>query len=82
MVLNTLLVLEMCIRDSSYQAYCIKKTNNGALFKASEVETGKINYNGSIYIHEYKITDEGFKLPTTNPAYINNACLLYTSRCV
>lgn len=43
------------------------------MFKASEVETGKINYNGSIYIPEYKITDEGFKLPTTNPAYINNA---------
>lgn len=58
---------------NSYQAYCIKKTNTGALFKASEVETGKINYNGSIYIPEYKITDNGFELPTTNPAYINNA---------
>lgn len=58
---------------NNYQAYCAKTNNNVGLFKASEVETGNVNYNGSIYVPEYKITSSGYELPSTNPAYINDA---------
>lgn len=61
---------------NSYQAYCAKNETNASLFKASEVETGKVNYNGSIYIPEYTITSNGYILPSTNPAYINNSSIV------
>lgn len=61
---------------NSYQAYCAKNETNASLFKASEVETGKVNYNGSIYIPEYTITSNGYVLPSTNPAYINNSSIV------
>lgn len=61
---------------NNYQAYCAKNGVNASLFKASEVETGKVNYNGSIYVPEYKITSNGYILPSTNPAYINNSSIV------
>ena len=61
---------------NNYQAYCAKNGVNASLFKASEVETGKVNYNGSIYVPEYKTTSNGYILPSTNPAYINNSSIV------
>lgn len=64
---------------NSYQAYCAKNGVNTSLFKASEVETGKVNYNGSIYVPEYKITSGGYVLPSTNPAYIDNSSVVVSN---
>jgi hypothetical protein len=64
---------------NNYQAYCAKTYDNLALFKASEVEVGNINYNGSIYVPEYKITSNGYSLPSTNPAYINDAGIVVSN---
>uniref|UniRef100_A0AAU8MHD5 Stabilization protein n=1 Tax=Geladintestivirus 4 TaxID=3233136 RepID=A0AAU8MHD5_9CAUD len=64
---------------NNYQAYCAKTYEKTALFKASEVEVGKVNYNGSVYIPEYLITDKGYVLPSTKPAYINNANIIVSN---
>lgn len=57
---------------NNYQAYCASTSSDKSLFKASEVETAACNYNGSIYIPEYKITSNGYDYPKTKPDYINN----------
>lgn len=47
--------------------------NSKVLIRASDVETGKVNYNGNLFIPEYIITDGNAKYTSEVAGYIRNS---------
>lgn len=64
-----------------YQAIVDKNDiNSKVLFRASEVETGKVNYNGSLFIPEFIIKDGTPNYTDEVPAYIKNSNIMVSNK--
>ena len=66
---------------TTYQAIVDKNDiNSKVLFRASEVETGKVNYNGSLFIPEFIIKDGTPNYIDEVPGYIKNSNVMVSNK--
>lgn len=66
---------------TTYQAIVDKNDiNSKVLFRGSEVETGKVNYNGNVFIPEFIIKDGTPNYTDEVPGYIKNSSIMVSNK--